>query len=234
MAVDDTPHPVEVTASSAVQQIAGPQHVGTGTGHPAPPPSGPAGTVPASLTSTAPAALDLGWTMAELAAAVAHPVTIGDLERIPPTKHEMDRLPRSRLQAVRISCLSATLGGLLPAGQEPMPGEELANRKARLDGNGVDWAAAGGGVRAGPLCLQREPRTWRTDDAGHRRNDRSADGCFAHRPEVAPRRRCGCAPPTQVTHRGMAVRGQPSLLLLGETGTARQRGRHAWFSDRGR
>lgn len=142
MAVDDTPNPVEVTASGAAQQIAGPQHSGTDTVHPAPLPSDPTGTASASLTGTVPAALDLGWTMADLAAAVAHPVTVGDLERILPTEHELDRLPRSRLQAVRISYLSATLGGLLPAGEEPMPVGELHTLQTRLDGNEVDWAAA--------------------------------------------------------------------------------------------
>ncbi|MGH9055150.1 MAG: hypothetical protein ACRDYY_04685 [Acidimicrobiales bacterium] len=127
MAVDDTLNPVEGTAAGAARQIAVPQHAGTETGHPAPLASDPAGTTSASLHGTVPAALDLGWTMADLAAAVAHLVTIGDLERILPTEHELDRLRHSRLQAVRISCLSATLGGLLPAGTEPMPAEELAS-----------------------------------------------------------------------------------------------------------
>jgi hypothetical protein len=53
----------------------------------------PAGAATAPLASAVPAALDLGWTVADLAAAVARGVTIGHLERILRTEHELDRLP---------------------------------------------------------------------------------------------------------------------------------------------
>lgn len=142
MAVDDTPDQVEATATGAAQRTGGAQHPGSGTAHPVALPSNPAGAAPASPTGTVPVALDLGWTMADLAAAVARPVKIGDLERILPTEHELDRLPRAKLQAVRISCLNSTLGGLLPAGREPMPAQEVDTLQTRLNGGVVDWTAA--------------------------------------------------------------------------------------------
>jgi hypothetical protein len=142
MATDDTPNLAEPSTPAAAQQIDGPQHDGAVTDHPASLRSDLAGTASAPLASAVPAALDLGWTMADLAAAVASDVMIGDLERILPTEHELDRLPRSRLQAVRVSCLSATLDGLMPAGKEPMPTEEREALRTRLEGDGVDWEAA--------------------------------------------------------------------------------------------
>lgn len=133
--------PVGAADKQSVEEEQGPGgEVRTGRGEePASPPSVPAGSGSNSLGVAVPAAFDLGWTMADLAAVAISDVRIGDLRRILPSEHELDRLNRSRLQAVRISCLSADLRVVVYADKEPMPTDKIKALQTGLDAHEINW-----------------------------------------------------------------------------------------------
>lgn len=97
---------------------------------------------PGRSATTVPAAFDLGWTMADLAAAVATDVTVDDLKRILPSERELDRLARSRLQSARLTCVSTALRDVLPP-SGPTPADKVDALRAALEGDTVDWESVG-------------------------------------------------------------------------------------------
>jgi hypothetical protein len=79
--------------------------------------------------------LDDGW----LGVSHFYDVKIGDLERLLPTEHELDRVPRTGVEAAPLGCLTATLTAQYPSSQEPMPAKEIAALRGTIDLDAPSW-----------------------------------------------------------------------------------------------
>lgn len=97
---------------------------------------------PDPLTVGVQAAFDVGWTMAGLANDATAQTPLGDVDRLLPTEHELDRSQRSRLDVVRLECLTHAIEASFPANGEGTFSADLTTLETDVKA-ASDWKKVG-------------------------------------------------------------------------------------------
>jgi hypothetical protein len=87
-------------------------------------------------------AFDLGWTMAGLANDATAQTALGNFDRLLPTEHELGRSQRSRLDVVRLECLTRTIQTSFPPNGEGISNDDLTMLETDVKA-ATDWKKVG-------------------------------------------------------------------------------------------